>query len=60
MSVEHDYLALREVQKLARAEMWHVFSHHPDIEDEWNKTAAGWGPCWAALKGLIDWEPDEG
>lgn len=56
MSVEHDYLALRAVQKAARAEMWHVFSHHPKIEKEWNKWPGG---CWMDMKALIDWEPAE-
>lgn len=57
-SLEDDYLRLRKLQKLAREEMWHLFSHHPELEAEWIKTHPGWGECMGPLKALIEWEPE--
>lgn len=65
MSVEDDYLQLRRAQKKAREEMWHVFSHHPEFQKEWEsghgimaKFETG-GGCYALLKEFVEWEPDD-
>ena len=59
--IEDDYLRLRKLQKAAREEMWHVFSHHPELEKEWNRDTGAWGPggCLSEIKALLEWEPDD-
>ena len=54
--IQEDYLMLRKLQKRAREEMWHVFSHHPDLEQEWDRRMGG---CLGDIKNLIEWEPDD-
>lgn len=54
--VQEEYMKLRKLQKRAREEMWHVFSHHEDLEEEWNRP---YGGCLSELKRLLEWEPEE-
>lgn len=51
-----DYMHLRALQKNAREEMWHLFSHHEDVEKEWNSRGLN---CFKDLKELVDWEPED-
>ena len=56
MTIEDDYLKMRKLQKAARAEMWHILSHHPEIEECWKQP---YGSCFDLLQRLLDWEPDD-
>lgn len=56
MPVDDDYLTLRRLQKEAREEMWHVFSHHLELKAEWKRDNGG---CFRALRDLVDWEPED-
>lgn len=57
MTVEDDYLELRELQSRAREEIWHAFSHHEEFEKEWNGRADG--NCYLELKQFLEWEPKD-